>query len=1142
MKKILALDLGITSLGYAVLEEDEKNSYKFIDNSVLMRKAPYDENGNSAQSSFSTFRSLRKLKQKQKKRIKSIANFFDKFNLISYEKLVDFQNSNLITDKWRVRSKYVWERKLSYEELFSIFSHMAKYRGYKSISTEDLLYELEIELGFISDKDIEDSINDDENRKVYRALNSIEKLKKEYPELSISQIIDKAVKDGVFKSYRNHDNYEKMIRREDIRDEIKKMLLYQKEFGLFKLDEKEFQDFEDEIIDTIINQEDAKIDPNLFGKCAFLKDERVAPRYSYLYDIYKLYKSVRDLNISNHKVSIEDREKIYKFVEDKIVLGKNVKELKYKDIRKILSLQSDQKIFGLEDSIKLPKGKSSDRTLVKFHFISSISPYKNLIAKIKDDKDYLDIFKNIADILQETKSPKSSYKKIISLLDDKNINFDTRDEEVLNLIKKKSSGSLSISHKYILKALPYFHQGMSDSDIQKELGVVLEEDYSKFPKSLKYLHLGYDNLFEKYENKINNHAVKSLASWSLGIVCDLSYRYGIFDEIIVESARDTLPKKIKDSIEKSIKNRENELENIQKEYADTFPNLTKKDAKKIKLWKEQDCQDIFTGENIAISYLFSGEYDLNHILPQSLGGLWSDYNIFIASKNSNVTMNNRLPMDYLNEDQDYKNRVERLFEEGFINWKKRKNLLATSIEETFSEVRDTTGIRATSYLEALVVQNLKMFYPFSEQKRQKDGSSVRMIPGKTTSKARNMLSIKSKSRDTNFHHAEDALILATLSRGWQNRLHRMLKKNYGKSEEELKKVWEDITPHIEGVDIASFIKEMYEGFSFFGEDSLFYKSIDGSIKTVSYLVDKKPLSGSSHKDTLYSDRHDLPTLRKDILKEFASLKIIEDRLKFTRESFLEKYHKGIRDKLWVIRHKNSKDETILAIDDRAMLIADTIEKYVSKSKKDKSEDEEYKKKLGEILKTPIVVSNDKELRRVRFVYDKLKPIKIDRGLVETDKNFLGVLFKKSDKGHKLDIFRVDVNSRDKLDEEKGVMIAYLNELLYIFSKDKIIHSGCLRSFMVKKSGSKEIALFNPKFPANPSAQPKKFSTKNDKSNGKIKPVGIRSAFGVIKAKVDMTGVIKSYQKYGFISKELEMQFLKESGYGSLEECKDNKTV
>ncbi|WP_353661819.1 type II CRISPR RNA-guided endonuclease Cas9 [Hydrogenimonas sp. SS33] len=1127
-KLILGVDLGITSFGYAILEKSGDNSYRCLDNSVIMRDSPYDEkSGESSQSTRATQRSMRTLIEKRKKRIRCVAQTMDRYGLLSYDRAmqVNSPQNNPIKNRWQLRAVDAWERALSPEELFAILAHMAKHRGYKSIATEDLIYELELELGLVEPEN-ESGKSTDERRQVYNAIRHLEELRKRYGGETIAQTIHRAVEGGDLHSYRNHDDYEKMIRREEIEEEIEKIVLRQSELGAIELSGERISELIDDLKACITDQEMPTIDESLFGKCTFYKEETAAPKYSYLYDLYRLYKKLADLHIDGYDVTQQDRERIIKWVEEKIASGKNLKKITYKDLRKILGLSPDQKIFGQDDE-RIVKSKKEPRTFVPFFFLADISKFKELFARIQKQTEAQEIFRQIAEILQRSKTPQEALDRLRALMAAHGI--DAKDRELLELFKNKKSGTLELSHRYICEALPLFLEGYDEKEVQKLLGFAESENYAHYPKSLRHLHLREGNLFEKEGNIINNHAVKSLASWALGLIADLSWRYGPFDEIILETTRDALPEKIRKEIEKAMREREKALDEIINQYKKEFPSIDKRLARKIQLWERQKGLDLYTGKMINLSQLLDGSADIEHIVPRSLGGLSADYNTIIALKSTNAAKGNRLPGDWLAGDSAYRNRVEMLFNEGRIDWKKRKNLLAESLDEIYTENTHSKGIRATSYLEALVAQVLKRYYPFPDPDLRSNGIGVRMIPGKVTSKTRSLLGVKSKSRETNFHHAEDALILSTLTRGWQNRLHRMLRENYGKSEAELKEVWKKHTPHIAGLTLADYIGEAYNRFRSKGPESLFYRDMFGDVRSVSYWVNKKPLSASSHKETVYSARHEVPTLRKNILESFEGLNVVKDRHKLSAEEFMKRYDKEISQKLWLHHIGNTNDESYRAVEARAAQIAQTLTRYqLMDAQNDKTIDEEFQQTLKDLIASPIEVGG-KHLRKMRFVYDKLNAMEIDRGLVETDKNMLGIHISKGPKD-KLHIRRMDVNNARELQKERSGLLCYLNEMLFIFNTKGLVHYGCLRSFLISNTGAKYIALFNPRFPANPKTQPPKYST-----GSQIKQVSIGSATGIIKAHLDLDGHVKSYEVFGTLPDGAVDWFKEESGYGRLED-------
>jgi len=138
-KKILGLDLGITSIGYAVVEEKQNNQYSLIDYGVSMIDSPFDKDGSTKKALHSQAISAYKLLKTKKQRLKQLAKLFEEFNFGSKNEFLAQEKQNLFKNKWELRAKEVFKRQLSINELFTIFYHIAKHRGYKSLNSEDLL-------------------------------------------------------------------------------------------------------------------------------------------------------------------------------------------------------------------------------------------------------------------------------------------------------------------------------------------------------------------------------------------------------------------------------------------------------------------------------------------------------------------------------------------------------------------------------------------------------------------------------------------------------------------------------------------------------------------------------------------------------------------------------------------------------------------------------------------------------------------------------------------------------------------------------------------------------------------------------------------------------------------------------------------
>ena len=390
----------------------------------------------------------------------------------------------------------------------------------------------------------------------------------------------------------------------------------------------------------------------------------------------------------------------------------------------------------------------------------------------------------------------------------------------------------------MINIIPYFEEGLTIDEIKQKLDLNREEDYLSFKKGIKYLSVAQ---FEKDTLLINNHPVKYVVSAVLRLIKHLYITYGAFDEIRVESTRElSLNDEAKKNIDKE--NRENEAkitailedEECQK-IAQKFGKNLEKYAKKIVMLREQNfiCPYCQTDKKV-ISYeqIFTNEVDIDHIVPQSLGGLSVKHNLVLVHRNCNVSKSNQLPYNYLKDKSRYENIVEDLFSQHKISWKKRKNLLATNLDEVYKDTFESKSLRATSYIEALTAQILKRYYPFPNQ--TKNSMEVRHIQGRATSNIRKLLKVKTKVRDTNIHHAIDAILIGLTNKSWLQKLSNTFRENLGVIDDVAREKIKKTIPLIEGIEPRELIEMIENNYNFYGEDSIFYKDIFGKTKAVNF--------------------------------------------------------------------------------------------------------------------------------------------------------------------------------------------------------------------------------------------------------------------------------------------------------------------
>jgi len=328
----------------------------------------------------------------------------------------------------------------------------------------------------------------------------------------------------------------------------------------------------------------------------------------------------------------------------------------------------------------------------------------------------------------------------------------------------------------------------------------------------------------------------------LRLIKHLHTTYGAFDEIRVESTRElSLSEDAKKEIDKANRALEKEINDIvaNKEYqkiAENYGKNLRKYARKILMYEEQNRRDIYTGEGIEFEDIFTNAVDLDHIVPQSLGGLSVKHNFVLVHRDSNMKKSNQLPMNFISDKQDFKNRVEDLFKEHKINWKKKINLLATTLDETFKDTFESKSLRATSYIEALTAQILKRYYPFPNQTN--NSMEVRHIQGRATSNIRKLLKVKTKVRDTNIHHAIDAILIGLTNKSWLQKLSNTFRENMGVIDDIARENIKKEIPLIEGIEPKELVEMIEDRYNEFGEESVFYKDIWGKTKAVNFWVSK----------------------------------------------------------------------------------------------------------------------------------------------------------------------------------------------------------------------------------------------------------------------------------------------------------------
>ncbi len=1113
--KILSLDLGVTSCGYAVMNENEKNSYTLMDYGVVMRDNPYD---GGTQKDRREHHQSRSLIEKKKERLKDVKKLFETSGLPYDDKK--------LYDIWKLRAVDAFERRLENDELFALFRFLAKHRGYKSLKIEDLIAEIEAKekIGNCESGEIK---TPEDTQKFTETLAYLDAMVCKYPDKTAAQVIWELESDGNNPTFRNHGDYRYMIRREYVAKEIDKIVRAQHEFGLFG-DAAQSETFIENLQTIIIEQDPVTLNPDNINNCLIYKEEKCAPVFSYSFDLFQVYKLINDLHINGVKITPDQREELRDILLKSINTFTCKASYSVKDIKKMLGIDDVAVKLNNQGENRKVKGKETPNVLLKFNFVHLLKKLDTQIVKaIFENPLHVTILDALATHIHLNVNPEMLIKEVIDTFQNYHLDFEAEQIKtfVLQLHKNKTSGTASYSFKALNDLIAQMIEGKNESDAKELLGVSKSEDYSHFVKGIKFLkpqNKEGELRYEQDENRISNHVVKSLVSWALRVITDLHVKHGPFDVIKLESTRElSQPDEVKRQIKSANDKNEQEWQALKQKYAKHFEakglnaGNSKEYLLKLKLWEQQNELGIYSHKVLGIDEVLSPMTEIEHIVPKTSGGSNAEYNKAIDLKTENAKKGNKLPLDYLSGERRtvYLDFVNTLKETHKINFKKFKNLTAESLKDAFKEASDDVSLHATSYTEKLLGEILKRYYPFTTM--LKENQRVMHISGRATSYLRRILSIDNKSRDTNFHHAEDAILLGVMSKSYLQNISTNFEKNYELTEQNAKENFKKIVPHIDGAVPNEILAHLRQSYLHNMDTNPFYVGVDGTLKTPAFWVSKKPIGTKAHNETIQSKKNLAYYVAVDSL-----LGSIKPNHKMSADEFVKKYNKEVYDKVQVV-HDNPNDHTAKAFAAKRDAVAHMFNKAAFATTKE--ERAELDKALREEMAQPLLDVNGNLMRRVKRVGEDAS-IAVRGGLAYTAPSL--VCLRCSFEGNtKLRLQRMDIRTHAKNKEsEHTQMDVFNNDLVELFvEKAKELQKNCFGVLKGFTESGMRIYLRHPKYPLLKEKQPKVFKS----------TFSIGASCGIKKYKTDATGTVLGFYYLGRVLENDKELFSKVLAYQAL---------
>lgn len=822
MARILGLDLGTNSIGWALID-DKQNKILGVGSRIFPMGVENLGDGDgeiSKNASRTGARGVRRQFFRRRLRKKILLKALSEYGmcpLIQYDfedwkKTKAFPSEKLVAwfalNPYELRHKGLHE-KLSLEEIGRLFYHLIQRRGFlsnsrKGGSDDGAIFKGNPKEGKIG---IDATLDSLEGKTLGSYLYSIYPKENEPFQNGLERIRNRYTTRKMYV-----DEFEVLWHAQSkyhasLTAELKAL------FGGRKLDGYK----EDGIL---FHQRPLRSQKHLVGNCSFEPSKTKCPISAIPVELFRIYQWVNTVEYNGKKLAKTEKDKMIE------VLLTSEKD-EFKKLRKAIGKESAEFKFNYKD----------DDKIVGTHTISNLSNKKYFGKRWFDftDKEQEDIWHVL--YFFDSKSNLKEYAL-------KNWNFTEEQAEAIAKFNVKD-GYASLSRKAIGNILPFLQQGfvydiaVALGGIKNALGTeweTLSEDKKSFIidnvpdivrakisggyidtiKDLLRKEFGFTDatLKKLYHHSTNIDATTLLDRLPVGkeadkelqslknpivvtalfelrkLVTALIDEYGSIDEIKVEMARDLkLSKMQRNKIRREQKRLEKENDRVKDRLKEEGQRITHDNILLYKLWEECKKTCPYTGQPIPLHKLFTGEIQIEHIHPwsRSLNDSFSNKTLCYADENRRK--GDKTPFEFYGDDEGnwsaIKERALKLFsdtKEYPNSYQKFKRFVQIKFDEDFS----TRQLNDTRYISKEAKEYLSQICP-----------KVIVSPGQATSNLRqkwgmnNILNDENeKTREDHRHHAVDALVMACTKVSYVQELSKWNRYNRNSELKEFPLPWE----------------------------------------------------------------------------------------------------------------------------------------------------------------------------------------------------------------------------------------------------------------------------------------------------------------------------------------------------------------
>lgn len=762
MNYTLGLDIGIASIGWAVLKNNERGlPCKIEDLGVrIFEAAEHPKTGASLALPRRQARGTRRCIRRRQHRKERIKNLIEAVGLMKKEDMsVLFENSGFAKDVYDLRAEAL-DRALTADEWVRVLIHLSQRRGYRSNSKAE-------------------EAKDAENGVLKAAIAENQTLMSEKGYRTVGEMFCKDAKfqtigaDGkLWRTTRNSSgDYKFTVTRKMVSDEVTHLFDSQRCMG----NPFAGEEFEQKYSEILFSQRNFDEGPggespyrqmDLRGYCRFEKEERRAFKACYTFEHFKL---LQDLNHIRIRSKDDERELLPEERERIIGLAMKSDNLNFLRLRKELSL-TENTYFNLVRYNKETTELSEKNT--KFTQMQSYHKIRKALDRISKGYIYT-LSRGVLDDIGTILSLYKADSKRISAL--RAIGLDEPVITQLLPLSFSKAGNLSLTA--MQKLIPELKKGNTYDkactnvygEFQGHTVGVRRKTISLNPKFLAESGLN---------DKITNPVVLRAISQTCKVVNAIVRKYGSPQMIRLELAREMSKNhderiKAEKSMEENRKKNENAMEHIREIKRDYATGL---DLVKWKLYQEQDGICLYSGTHLDASRLFEDGYvDIDHIIPYSISFDDSYRNKVLVRSSENRQKGNRLPLQYMEDDPQKAAAFETLVETRIRDYRKRQNLLKKNLTDEDKSGFRRRNLNDTQYITRTVYNLFRDYLEFAPSIYH-GKEQIMVVNGAVTDYMRKRFGLHKNRADGDKHHAMDAAVIAVTTDAMIQRISNYAKR------------------------------------------------------------------------------------------------------------------------------------------------------------------------------------------------------------------------------------------------------------------------------------------------------------------------------------------------------------------------------